>query len=90
MVALSSVGTKDALLDDTLFIHGRWIAARNEAELAIYPGGARGFTLFPSDLSKSATPRMDVFPERRFRLNRAKATQMIPATLARRRMVVET
>jgi acetyl esterase/lipase len=58
---LFSVGTKDALLDDTLFMHARWIAAGNDAELAIYPGGAHGFTLFPSGLSKSATVRMDAF-----------------------------
>ena len=59
--ALFTVGTKDALLDDTLFMHARWVAAGNDAELAIYPGGAHGFTLFPSDLSKSAMARMDAF-----------------------------
>jgi acetyl esterase len=62
--ALFSVGTRDALLDDTLFMHARWVAAGNEAELAIYPGGAHGFTLFPNDLSKSATARMDAFLNR--------------------------
>jgi acetyl esterase len=62
--ALFTVGTKDALLDDTLFMHARWVAAGNEAELAIYPGGAHGFTLFPNDLSKSATLRMDAFLNR--------------------------
>jgi acetyl esterase len=62
--ALFSVGTKDALLDDTLFMHARWIAAGNDAELAIYPGGAHGFTLFPNDLAKSATERMDEFLNR--------------------------
>lgn len=62
--ALFSVGTRDALLDDTLFMHARWVAAGNEAELAIYPGGAHGFTLFPNDLSKSATARMDTFLNR--------------------------
>jgi acetyl esterase/lipase len=59
--ALFSVGTKDALLDDTLFMHARWIAAGNAADLAIYPGGAHGFTLFPNDLSKAASARMDAF-----------------------------
>jgi acetyl esterase len=33
----------------------------NEAELAIYLGGAHGFTLFPNELSKSAQARMDTF-----------------------------
>ena len=62
--ALFTVGTKDALLDDTLFMHARWVAAGNEAELAIYPGGAHGFTPFPNDLSRSATARMDAFLNR--------------------------
>ena len=62
--ALFSVGTRDALLDDTLFMHARWVAAGNPADLAIYPGGAHGFTLFPNDLSKAATARMDTFLNR--------------------------
>jgi len=62
--ALFTVGTKDALLDDTFFMHARWVAAGNEAELAIYPGGAHGFTLFPTDLSKSAEAKMDAFLNR--------------------------
>ena len=62
--ALFSVGTADALLDDTLFMHARWIAAGNEAELAIYPGGAHGFTLFPNALSVEASARMDAFLKR--------------------------
>ena len=62
--ALFTVGTKDALLDDTLFMHARWVAAGNETELAIYPGGAHGFTLFPNELSKSAQARMDAFLNR--------------------------
>lgn len=59
--ALFTVGTKDALLDDTLFMHARWVAAGNEAELAIYPGGAHGFTLFPNGLADKAAERMDEF-----------------------------
>ena len=62
--ALFSVGTKDALLDDTLFMHARWVAAGNEAELAVYPGGAHGFTLFPNNLSRAATTKMDAFLNR--------------------------
>jgi acetyl esterase/lipase len=62
--ALFSVGTRDPLLDDTLFMHARWAAAGNPAELAIYPGGAHGFTLFPNELAKSATARIDAFLNR--------------------------
>src|SRR4029077_3806208 len=61
---LFTVGTKDALIDDTLFMHARWVAAGNAAELAIYPGGPHCFTLFPSDLSAAATARMDTFLNR--------------------------
>ena len=59
--ALFSVGTADALLDDTLFMYGRWVAAGNAAELAIYPGGAHGFTLFPNALAQQAEARMAAF-----------------------------
>ena len=46
--AFFTIGTKDALLDDTLFMHARWIAAGNKAELDIYPGACHGFIAFPS------------------------------------------
>ena len=59
--ALFTIGTRDALLDDSLFMHARWAAAGNEAELAVYPGGAHGFIAFPGALSKSANDRMDEF-----------------------------
>lgn len=62
--ALFSVGTQDALLDDSLFMHARWIAAGNEAELAIYPGGAHGFTLFPNRLANEAGARSEAFLRR--------------------------
>jgi len=62
--ALFSVGTADALLDDTLFMHGRWVAAGNEVELAVYPGGAHGFTLFPNAIADRAAAAMDAFLRR--------------------------
>jgi acetyl esterase/lipase len=62
--ALFTVGTQDALLDDTLFMYARWIAAGNAAELAIHPGGAHGFTLFPNKLAEQAEARMMAFLQR--------------------------
>jgi acetyl esterase/lipase len=62
--ALFTVGTQDALLDDTLFMYARWIAAGNAAELAIHPGGAHGFTLFPNKLAEQAEARMTAFLQR--------------------------
>lgn len=59
--ALFSVGTQDALLDDTLFMYSRWIAAGNRAELEIYPGGAHGFTLFPNRQADEQLARSEAF-----------------------------
>jgi len=59
--ALFTVGTLDPLLDDTLFMHARWIAAGNHAELAIYPGGVHGFSGFPTALARRANQRMIEF-----------------------------
>jgi acetyl esterase len=59
--ALFTVGTMDALLDDTLFMHSRWVAAGNPAELDVYPGGAHGFTLYPNKLAEEAETRMADF-----------------------------
>jgi acetyl esterase len=62
--ALFTVGTADALLDDTLFMHARWIAAGNNAQLDVYPGGAHGFTLFPNALADKASAAIDAFLRR--------------------------
>lgn len=45
--ALFTIGTKDALLDDSLFMSARWAAAGNAAELDVYPGACHGFIAFP-------------------------------------------
>ena len=59
--ALFTVGTLDPLLDDSLFMYQRWLAAGNQAELALYPGGIHGFNAFPSSLGKRAHQRIDSF-----------------------------
>lgn len=41
--ALLSVGTRDSLLEDMRFMHARWLAAGNDAELAVHPGRVHGF-----------------------------------------------
>jgi acetyl esterase len=59
--ALFSVGTRDLLLDDTLFMASRWAAAGNRAELALWPGGCHVFIRFDSAMSEQALSRIDAF-----------------------------
>lgn len=59
--ALLTVGTLDPLIDDSLFMHQRWLAAGNPAELAIYPGGMHAFDAFPIRLARKAHTRIREF-----------------------------
>lgn len=59
--ALFTVGTLDPLLDDSLFMYGRWVASGRQAELAVYPGGIHGFTGFPYPLGQQANLKIDAF-----------------------------
>jgi acetyl esterase len=59
--AIFSIGTIDPLLDDTLFMYARWIAAGNEAELAVYPGAPHAFNNFPLPQGPEANARIDAY-----------------------------
>jgi acetyl esterase/lipase len=58
---LFSVGTRDALLDDNLFMASRWAAAGNATDLALWPGGAHVFHRFESRMAEQALARIDRF-----------------------------
>jgi len=52
--ALFSVGSADPLIDDSLFMSMRWLAAGNDAELAVYPGGVHGFNALGGEIADAA------------------------------------
>ena len=57
--AIFLVGTADPLLDDTLFMAGRWRAAGNVGHLKVYPGGVHGFDAFPEELEIARDSRKE-------------------------------
>lgn len=59
--ALFTVGTCDALLDDTLYMSARWAAAGNGGHTAIYPGGCHVFVRYPGPLTDRALELVDRF-----------------------------
>ncbi|MFG1317374.1 alpha/beta hydrolase [Xanthobacter autotrophicus] len=56
--ALFMVGTRDALLDDTLFMANAWLAAGNATALDVFPGGCHVFIGFPGTLADQGLKRM--------------------------------
>lgn len=59
--ALFTIGSIDPLLDDSLFMHARWLAAGNNAQLAVYPGGVHGFNILGGELGAAANDGMARF-----------------------------
>ena len=59
--ALFTVGTGDALLDDTLFMEARWRAAGGGSDLAVYPEAPHGFNRFPVQMARAANERCNQF-----------------------------
>jgi acetyl esterase/lipase len=62
--ALFTCGTRDSLLDDSLFMAPRWLAAGNAAELALYPGACHGFVSIDFPQRDEAVTRMEQFLNR--------------------------
>ncbi|KAH8654253.1 esterase/lipase/thioesterase [Ilyonectria robusta] len=57
--ALFIVGTKDFLLDDTIFMSAKWQMAGAPAVVKIFPGATHGFIAFPPDQVPSAKSGME-------------------------------
>ncbi|MBC8130697.1 MAG: alpha/beta hydrolase fold domain-containing protein [Rhizobiaceae bacterium] len=59
--ALFTCGTCDLLIDDTLFMAQRWLAAGNVTELSLHNGGCHVFQAFPSTAGTRSTSEMTAF-----------------------------
>jgi acetyl esterase/lipase len=59
--ALFTVGTADPLLDDSLYMCARWVAAGNPAQLAVYPGAVHGFVSYDFPAAHQARATINAF-----------------------------
>ena len=74
--AIFTIGTQDALLDDTLFMEARWRAAGNASELRIWPEAPHGFVGLPMEIANVALAAEHEFLRRTLALPRAQARGM--------------
>lgn len=59
------VGTRDALLDDSLFMASRWAQVQSDTELDLYPGGCHVFQYFDTlTLAKESLASLKAFLNR--------------------------
>ena len=59
--ALFTVGTRDLLLDDSLFMYGRWLSYGSKANIIIVTGADHAFNAFPSTTTKSVEDKINEF-----------------------------
>jgi len=60
-----TVGTLDALLDDSVFMANRWMRFQSDTELDIYPGGCHVFQYFDHlEQSQASRKNMSAFLNR--------------------------
>lgn len=57
--ALFTIGTEDALMDDTLCMATKWLVKGGEAILRVYQGAPHGFIAFPRQALKEAGDAQD-------------------------------
>ena len=56
-----SIKKGDLLLDDSLFMYGRWLSYGSNAEIIIVPGADHAFNAFPSETTTSVENKISEF-----------------------------
>lgn len=59
--AILTIGTNDPLLDDSLFLHRRWLAAGLEADIHVFPDAPHAFDAFDVTATRRAHRRIHRF-----------------------------
>lgn len=72
--AIFTIGTQDALLDDSLFMEARWRAAGHATELRIWPEAPHGFLSLPMSVTAPALEAEHDFLRRTLSLDASDST----------------